>query len=277
MTTLAIIQARMTSTRLPGKVLRPIGERPMLAWVVERTRRSTTLDQVIVATTTDPSDDRIAAFCQARGYASTRGSLDDVLDRYYQTARHAQAEVIVRVTADCPFIDPLLIDEAVNLLQAERFDFVANRLPLPWGRTYPIGLDVEIFPFKLLETAWHLAQDRHQREHVAPYFYEDASVADLQPGAGAYSSTVTPRGYRIALMHAPADYGHHRWTVDTPEDLELARQVAARFPDDTFSWREILHLVENEPHLKRINASVRHKTHLDVDPRNHSTNEPTNQ
>jgi len=274
MNIIIIIQARMSSSRLPGKVLREIAGRPMLAWVVERARRAQTVDQVIVATTTDTRDDPVAAFCRSQDYACTRGSLNDVLDRYYQVARDAQADVVVRITADCPFIDPALVDEAVHALRGRSpattgFDFVANRLPQPWGRTYPIGLDVEVFTFAALEEAWRQARDVHQREHVTPYFYEDAPMDALRPQGAVLSSVVTPRGYRIALLHAPADYGRLRWTVDTPEDLELARQIAARFSDDTFSWRDILRLVEREPQLVQINAGVQHKTHLDVDPRNH--------
>ncbi|RME05406.1 MAG: acylneuraminate cytidylyltransferase [Anaerolineae bacterium] len=267
MVIIAIIQARMTSSRLPGKVLRDIAARPMLGWVVERARRASTVSQVIVATTTDPSDDPVAAYCGERGYDCIRGSLNDVLDRYYQAALQAQAEVVVRITADCPFIDPALIDDAIGVLLEGGFDFVANRLPRPWGRTYPIGLDVEVFTFAALETAWQQATEKHQREHVTPYFYEDTPANALRLNAARRAEFVTPRGFRIALLHAPADYGHLRWTVDTAADLELARRIAAYFPDDTFSWTDILRLVEGHPELTQINAAVPHKTHLDVDDR----------
>ncbi len=258
----------MSSSRLPGKVLREIAGRPMLGWVVRRARRAQTIAQVIVATTTDPSDDPVAAFCQAQGYDCARGSLNDVLDRYYQAARQAQADVVVRLTADCPFVDPALVDEAVNALCTGGYDFVANRLPQPWGRTYPIGLDVEVFTFAALKNAWEQARAPHQREHVTPYFYEDVPAGALKPqNAARRAAVVTPHGFRIALLHALADHGHLRWTVDTPEDLELARQIAARFSDDAFSWTDILHLIESHPQLAQINAGVQHKTHLDVDRR----------
>ncbi len=260
----------MSSSRLPGKVLREIAGRPMLAWVVERARRAKTADQVIVATTTDPSDDPVATFCQAQGYDCVRGSLNDVLDRYYQAARQAQADVVVRLTADCPFIDPVLIDDVVNTLRAGGYDFAANRLPQPWGRTYPIGLDVEVFTFAALENVWERARAPHQREHVTPYFYEDVPKDALQPDGKRIADVVTPRGFRIALLHHQPDYGHLRWTVDTPEDLELARQIAAAFPDDAFTWQDILLLMERQPQLAQINAGVQHKTHLDVDRRNQS-------
>lgn len=273
--TIAIIQARMSSSRLPDKVLLPIAERPMLAWVVARTRRAQTVNEVIVATTTDPSDDAVAEFCQLQAYAYSRGSGHDVLDRYYQAAKAACADVIVRITADCPLIDPTLVDDAVNTLiggrtRTPRFDFVANRLPPPWGRTYPIGLDTEVFTFAALEKAWKRAIAKHQREHVTPFFYEETPVSYLRPQVvdAPFSSGMTPDGMQIALLHHQPDYGQHRWTVDTPEDLALVRRIVARFPDDRFSWKDVLELVESEPDLERINAQIKHKSHLDVDHRN---------
>lgn len=280
--TVAIIQARLASTRLPGKVLQDIAGKPMLDWVVERTRKSNLVDHVVIATTLDSSDDDLSLFCKERDYLLERGSAFDVLDRYYQTARRYEAEIIVRVTADCPFIDPGLVDDAVGLLLGNQnpqtpaiplvtnpFDFVANRLPLPWGRTYPIGLDVETFTFNLLEEAWEKAEEKHQREHVAPYFYEDAAVDDLkyQDSNIPFARTITPKDYHVALMHHASDFGHLRWTVDTPEDLELVRLIADQFPDMYFGWRDILKLTQQNPELIQINAHIHHKTHLDVDER----------
>ncbi len=278
--TVAIIQARLRSTRLPGKVLKDIAGKPMLEWVVERTRRSKLVQNVVVATTIDSSDDDIFAFCKKKSYHVKRGSIYDVLDRYYQTARQFQAEIIVRITADCPFIDPALIDEVVSLLRGgqmtgchqestsiETYDFVANRLPIPWGRTYPIGLDVESFTFDILQEAWKNAVEKHQREHVAPYFYEDAAVEDLKSHDSnlPYTQTKTPKGFHIALMHHFPDYGQLRWTVDTPEDLELVRLIAAQCKGMDFGWRDVLEFTQCNPSLIQINANIPHKTHLDVD------------
>jgi spore coat polysaccharide biosynthesis protein SpsF len=272
----AIIQARMGSRRLPDKVLLEIGGRPMLAWVVERTRRAQTVDQVVVATTDDPEDEPIVALCEGRNYAWTRGSVHDVLDRYYQTAELHAADVIVRITADCPLIDPGLVDETVTALfagppdsRSPRFDFTANRLPLPWGRTYPVGLDTEVFTFLALEEAWQRAEDHYQREHVAPFFYDQVPPEKLRySGAGErFRATVTPDGLQVLLLHHDPDYSHLRWTVDTPADLRLVREVVTRFEGDAFTWREIVALFEDEPELAQINAQVRHKTHLDVDDR----------
>ncbi len=187
------------------------------------------------------------------------------------------AEVIVRITADCPVIDPGVIDEVVyrflgrvqstkvssvqytvyseEKLSTEHcipntgsWDFAANRLPPPWHRTYPIGLDVEVCSFQALERAWREADQPHQREHVMPYLYE-------QEGR-----------FRVLLVDHDPDYGSLRWTVDTPEDLELLRQIYARFGGRSdFSWKEILALVEREPELAGINAQVRPKTYSEAE------------
>ena len=170
----AIIQARMAASRLPGKVLKDLGHLPVLGWMLARVPRAELIDQVVVATTTDPSDDAVAAYCQEQGVAHYRGSMPDVLDRYYQAARQFEADAIVRLTADCPFIDPAVLDDNLRtFLHAEpRLDFAANRLPPPYQRTTPIGLDAEYCWFAGLETAWREAEAKHQREHVMPFFYE---------------------------------------------------------------------------------------------------------
>jgi spore coat polysaccharide biosynthesis protein SpsF len=271
--TIAIIQARMASSRLPNKVLLDISGQPMLVWVVERTRRARTVDEVVVATTVDPTDDAIQVLCQSRGYPCYRGSAFDVLDRYYQAARLHQAEIIMRITADCPLIDPGLIDNAVHAftgytsdesarntesLQAAHlgspfpYDFVANRLPPPWGRTYPIGLDIEVCSFAALELAWKEAVAPHQREHVMPFFYDQ------------------PERFRILLINHDVDYGNLRWTVDTQEDLDLLRQITAHFSGrDDFSWLEVLEFTQNNPHLAQINAQVQPKDYRATDERSH--------
>ena len=254
--TIAIIQARMSSSRLPGKVLLNIAGEPMLARVVERARRAKLVDQVIVATTTDPSDDPVAEYCTERGYDFTRGSLHDVLDRYYQAARQFDADVIVRLTADCPVLDPGVVDLTIEQLK-DNMDFVANRLPPPMGRTFPIGLDTEVCTFTALENAWQNATEKHQREHVMPYIYEGVN---LQPSTFNLQTGVSPRNFKIALLNHDPDYGTLRWTVDTPEDLEFIREVFARFDNDDFTWHDILTLLEREPELAKINADIHHKS-----------------
>ena len=277
--TVAIVQARMGSARLPGKVLMDIGGSAMLDRVLERTSRSTLLDEVLVATTTEAADDELSAYCRKRGWRCFRGSQFDVLDRYLKAARLAKAEVIVRVTGDCPLIDGGLVDEAIQTLLAgsadaartpaadrpTAYDFVANRLPPPWTRTYPIGLDVEVCTVGSLERAWKEAAEPQQREHVMPYLYEDVELHSLP---GHLLAGRSPRGFRIAVLQCEADYGTYRWTVDTAEDLEFVRRVYLQLGDSKeFTWADVLGLVQSVPDLMTINAAVRHKSLRDVDER----------
>ena len=284
---IAIIQGRMSSSRLPGKILADIAGQPMLQRVFTRTSRATTVTETIFATTTDPSDDPVAEYCDFSGIPFTRGSLYDVLDRYYQAALQTKADVVVRITADCPVIDPGLIDEAVNaiwgffegmpdpledrrhpLLPDEPVfatDFVCNRLPPPWHRTYPIGLDVEVCTFEALKKAWKEAKEPQHREHAMPYFYEGVELSAI---SRRLSFGRSPRGFRIALLNHTTDFGDYRWTVDTLEDLEFIRQVYHRFERrDDFTWKELLTLVHAEPELMKINSEVQHKTLKDIDDR----------
>lgn len=243
----AIIQARMASTRLPGKVLLDLAGRPMLAWVVERARQAQTIDEVVVATSNNPEDQAIIDLCEEYGFSSFRGQLNDVLDRYYQCAREFNTDLIVRLTADCPFIDPGLIDITVRaFIEADPpVIFAANRLPM--NRTYPIGLDVEVCSMEALEIAWREAKETHHREHVMPYFYE-----------------VVGR-FPILHLQADEDHGQMRWAVDTIEDLEFVRAVVSRFEGrEDFDWREVLALLIREPALQQINLHVKHKSHLDI-------------
>ena len=269
----AVIQARMASSRLPGKVMKPINGKPMLEWVVQQARAASRLDLVVVATTTDPSDDELAAWCAAAGIPCYRGHPYDVLDRYYKAAFAYRADVVVRLTADCPFLDPALVDELVArfLKASPPLNFAANRLPEPWGRSFPIGLDAEVMTAEALSRAWREAQEPHQREHVTPYFYDDAPVVPLrfEENAPRWRETITPRGFRIALWHAHSPLGTLRWTVDTPQDLEFARALAPLLPADGFSWTDLLRIVREHPELAKINAAVKHKSHRDVDDRLH--------
>lgn len=246
----AIIQARMGSSRLPGKVLRDIHGKPMLAWVVERTRKASSVSEVMVATTSDPSDDMIEQVCRQMNVPCFRGNIYDVLDRYYQAAREAQADVIVRITADCPLIDAGLIDMVVQRFLEEKVDFAANRLPPPYQRTYPIGLDVEVVSFTALQRAWQEAREKHEREHVLPYLYE------------------SPGRFKTLMVDHETDLGSYRWTVDTFEDLEFIQKLFTLLPDtENFTWLDVLKIVEKNPQLSEINAGVSHKTFKDVDER----------
>lgn len=257
-----------------------IAGRPMLGWVFERARRASRVDEVVLATTIDASDDPVAAYCQVNGYAFTRGSLGDVLDRYYQAAVAHRAEVIVRITADCPLIDPALIDDVIAVFLGEPpqiasrleiseagdpglrqaaypFDFAANRLPPPFKRSYPIGLDVEVCSFQALSQAWREAQQGFEREHVMPYLYSQLG-----------------RFRFVQLQHQP-DYGSLRWTVDTPQDLALIREIFQRLPDPlTSTWLDVLQIFADDPGLTELNAQVEARHYRAVDSRFNPSDQP---
>jgi spore coat polysaccharide biosynthesis protein SpsF len=245
----AIVQARMSSSRLPGKILADLGGQPVLAWVVRRASRARGIDQVVVATSVAADDDVVESFCKEKGFACIRGNHYDVLDRYMQAAREFRADVIVRLTGDCPLIDPeMLADNLQTFLAANPpLDFAANRLPNE--RTIPIGLDAEFCTRAALETAWREAQEPHQREHVMPFLYEH------------------PESFRILHIKHQPNYGQYRWTVDTQEDLNLLREIVSSFEDDRFSWKQVLALVEAKPELAQLNSAVRHRSEWDVDSR----------
>jgi len=246
----AIIQARMSSSRLPGKVMQLIGGKPMLQWVIERACLASTVDEVMVATTIDPSDDALFDFCRQHSYQVYRGSLFDVLDRFYNAALLATAQIVVRITADCPLLDPGLVDETVSLLVRENADFAANRLPPPWKRTFPIGLDVEVVKFASLERAWKEAKEPFEREHVMPYLY------DLKDR------------FKVSILDNDTDYGSLRWTVDTPQDLEKIRKIVDFLPTDhTFSWKDILEVSRRYPEIEELTDGIKHKSIYDVDAR----------
>ncbi len=245
-----IIQARMGSSRLPGKVLKDLCGLPLLVREVKRVRRAQSLGRVIVATTTSADDDLLVRTCRAYGIPYFRGDPLDVLDRYYQAAKFFDAEVIVRLTGDCPLIDPKEIDRTVAEFFAANADFAANRLPPPWKRTTPIGMDTEVANFAALERAWEKAAAKHDREHVMPYLYE-----------------IEGR-FKTALVDHVPDWGNYRLTVDTPEDLKLIREIYNRFGGtDDFSLEDIIDVLKKEPGLLAINAHTQHKDYRETDTR----------
>jgi spore coat polysaccharide biosynthesis protein SpsF len=237
--TVAIIQARMGSTRLPGKVLLDLGGATVLARVVRRLQRSQQINQIVVATTTAPADEVIVSECDRLQVPSFRGSQADVLDRYYQAARLYSAGTVVRVTSDCPLIDPTLVDETIRAFMDKRADYASNDFP----RTYPRGLDTEVFTSAALERAWREARKPYEREHVTPYLYEH------------------PEMFRLASSRGDVDYSHYRWTLDTPEDLNLLRAIYSRFDNrDDFRWHDVIALMEREPELAELNSQVLQKS-----------------
>jgi spore coat polysaccharide biosynthesis protein SpsF len=246
----AVIQARMGSQRFPGKVLEPLADAAVIDWVVHRVRRATSIDEALVATSTETADDPLVEHCRSHGYAATRGSLNDVLDRVHSSAEGAAADHIVRVTADCPLIDPTVIDDVVTIHLARHLDFTATQLPSPHKRTYPIGLDVEVATAAALSDAWRHAKSPHQREHVMPYLYEEQGRFDLH------------------VVESRVDAGDVRWSIDTPEDLAAvnALVLAADAGFDT-PWLELLEVWRASPHIRAVNAAVGQRHFTDTDPR----------
>ncbi len=232
----AIIQARTGSTRLPNKVLLSLMGKPMLAHVIERVQASQKIEQVILATTTHESDDALADLADSLGVACYRGSENDVLDRYYQAAKLHQASVVVRITGDCPVIDPAVIDRTIGLFESANYAYVNNFL----HRTYPDGLDTEVFTFAALETAWQEARLPSEREHVTPYLYKHP---EKFPQAG--------------LVQAP-DLSYFRWTVDEPVDFEFIQAVYAGLyaQNPLFDMHAITAFLEQNPDLVKLNQSI---------------------
>ncbi|HQL92156.1 MAG TPA: glycosyltransferase family protein [Anaerolineaceae bacterium] len=246
----AIIQARMSSSRLPGKALLPIAGVPMLKRVFDRVQRASLVDKVVVATTSDPSDDAIEKACAEWRVACFRGSLYDVLDRYYQAAKFYNAKTIVRITADCPMIDPLEIDKVLTRFFETDCDFAANRLPPPFNRTTPIGMDTEVCSFDALQRAWENAELSFEREHVMPWLYE------------------TPGRAKICVVDDPRGIGHLRFTVDTPADYALAEQIYTYFgKNETFGLDELLAANAKHPEWQASLKEIQHKSYLDTDHR----------
>jgi spore coat polysaccharide biosynthesis protein SpsF len=234
----AIIQARMGSTRLPGKVLKDLEGDTVLARVLARAKRATAINEVIVATSDAAGDDVIVAECKRLQTKVFRGDEKDVLDRYYRAAQLFKAEVVVRITADCPLIDPELVGETVKKFLEARPDYASNALE----RTYPRGLDTEVFSMKALDRAWSKATEAYQRSHVTPFLYQN------------------PAMFNVLALKGEKDYSGLRWTLDTSEDLEFLRAVYARFPGrDDFGWRDVLSLLGREPKLTELNRDVAQK------------------
>jgi spore coat polysaccharide biosynthesis protein SpsF len=238
--TVAVIQARCSSSRLPNKVLSDLAGRPMLVRVVERVRLARMLDDVCVATSDRPDDDAIETMAREQGWTCVRGSLDDVLARYRLAAERTRAEVVVRITADCPFLDPEVVDQVVGAFFVARppVDYASNVWPV---RTFPRGLDTEVFSRQALETSAKAATLPSHREHVTQYI--------LQNGGS----------FRTANVEAREDHSRHRWTVDTPEDLRLARLLYEQLPAPRFRTSDVLSLLVQHPEWSAINATIKQK------------------
>jgi spore coat polysaccharide biosynthesis protein SpsF len=231
----AIIQARMGSTRLPGKVLMEIGGATVLARVIGRLARSERISRVVVATTDSALDDEIVSAARGSGAECFRGSEQDVLSRYVGAAEASNADWVVRVTSDCPLIDSGIVDRVIAAACENGADFASNCI----HRSYPRGLDAEVFSITSLRTAERLSDRPHQREHVTSIFYE------------------RPDLFRVQSVRGERDYSRYRWTLDTVEDMNLIRAIYAAFQDrDNVSWRDAVYLMERQPELAELNAHI---------------------
>ncbi len=244
---MAFIQARMGSTRLPGKVLEPLADRPALARIVERLRSVPALEEVAVLTSDLAGDERIVELCRAGGIRCFRGSEHDVLDRFQRAAEALGARRLVRVTADCPLIDPEVVGRLLELAAAQPEDAYASVATGAVGaergwRRYPDGLDAETFSADTLAATWREARDPYEREHVTPFIWR------------------RPERFRVVVLEAEEDLGEERWTIDYPADLELVRAIYERLDDGSgrvFGLRDVLALLEREPQLRARNAAHR--------------------
>ena len=237
----AIIQARMGSTRLPGKVMKEILGKPVILWDLDRISLSKLIDEIVVAIPYGKENDVIIDTIKEYNdkIVIARGSEDDVLDRYYQAAVKANADVVVRITSDCPLIDPVVTDQVIKQFLDGDCDYCSNSTI----RTYPRGLDTEVFSFKVLEAAWNEATKDYEREHVTPYIIEN------------------PDKFKLLNVVNDINLSHLRWTLDTKEDFEFITAVyKIIFPKkQLFLMDDVLELMDKEPELIDINRHIEQK------------------
>lgn len=237
--TVIIVQARMSATRLPGKPLKKVLEKPLLIYLIERLKRVKNADGVVIATTDKPEDQKIVEVAREEGVPFFCGSEENVLDRYYQAAKKESAEVIVRITGDCPLIDPKVIDKAIALFFSGSYDYVSNTLE----RTYPRGMDVEVFSFAALEKVVKVAKAQEELEHVTPFFYRH------------------PELFQLGCLKREEDQSKHRLTVDTQEDFILvSRLIEHLYPENReFNLEDLLRVLQEKPEWETINSHITQK------------------
>ncbi|MEH6499796.1 MAG: aminotransferase class III-fold pyridoxal phosphate-dependent enzyme [Pseudoalteromonas distincta] len=234
MKTVAIVQARMGSTRLPDKVMKIVAGRPMIEILLERLSRATEVDELVVATSVEPRNEQLVQHVRELGYKCVQGSENDVLGRFLIAAEQSDADVIIRITGDCPLVDPALVDEAVRLFRRAGVDYFSNAV-LP---TYPDGLDIEVFSTAALKRSAEETDKAFDHEHVTPYLRESGR-------------------FTIDGMQHTQDLSGMRWTVDEPADLEVIRRVFEYFaPDLHFGWQQVLKLQHNRPELFKANQNL---------------------
>lgn len=245
MKTLIIVQSRMTSTRLPGKVMMPVLGIPLLEYLIKRLQRVRLADEICVACTKNQADQPIVDLSQRLGVPLYRGSEQNVLARHFEAARVLQAEHIMRVTSDCPLIDPVELDQLLSfyLSHIPKFDYVGSGLT----RSYPRGMEAEVFSFTALKSAHEEAVEGFEREHVTPFIYTH------------------PKRFQLGNFAFGQDQSRHRWTVDTPEDFELiSKIITALYPfNPEFSIHDVLSLLFKHPDWVAINSHVRQKAYTE--------------
>ncbi|MCK5016997.1 MAG: glycosyltransferase family protein [Candidatus Peribacteraceae bacterium] len=241
----AIIQARMSSTRLPGKIMKDLSGQPLLWHVIDRVRTCRMIDEIVLASTANEKDEVLERFAKENDIKLFRGSEEDVLERYLHAAKKYNIDMIVRITSDCPLIDPKTVDKLIEKHIEYRADYSSNILE----RTYPRGLDTEVFSTVLLEEIDKIATEKFQREHVTPYFYQKPSKYSL-------NNLVAEK-----KLNRP-DY---RLCVDTIEDLELIKLIYGKLynPPDIVSIENVIDLLDKEPGLAQININIKQKELID--------------
>ena len=232
----AFLQARTDSTRLPNKVLKPILDKPMIIHQLERTARSSKIDKLILLTSDEPNDDKLANVVKEHGFNLFRGSKDNVLERFYLCAKSLKLnnnDIIVRLTGDCPLHDSKIIDELIEAYQNSRVDYMANCIePL-----YPDGLDVEVFSFRALQEAYHKASKSSQKEHATPYIRESSDFISKD-------------------LEGDKVYPQWRLTVDEPSDFEVVKKIYQYFNHNKFSFKEMVAFLEQHPEIIAINSTI---------------------
>ncbi len=237
-----LIQARMGSTRLPGKVLKEVMEKQLLQYLIERLRRVELADEIVIATTTNSEDQQIVDFCHVEQIPLFRGSSEDVLERFYLAAKTFKADVVVRITADCPLIDPKLVDQVIKyyLDNYPKYDYVSNS----HVRSFPVGMDAEVFSFKVLEEAFQESRLPEEHEHVTPFIYR------------------RPNRYHSGLITHEPNLSHFRLTVDTQEDLDLIslilKELYPKKPE--FNMNDVVRVLRvDHPEWVMINANIKQR------------------
>jgi len=236
MNIIAVIQARVGATRLPGKVLKKIEGKTVLEHVINRVQAARKIDNIVVATTVKKEDLKIVQLCAKLGISIFCGSEDDVLDRYYQAARLFKAEHIIRITSDCPLIDPQVIEEVIELYLKEKADYATNTMP----ETFPDGLDTEIFSFKTLKIAWENAKLSSEREHVTPFVRKNPNI------------------FKLVSLRSNINLNNKRWTIDEPKDFEFIKIIYKNlYPKDSlFGMKKILNFLKKHPEIEEINNNI---------------------